>query len=121
TAPNNLYLARDGGYVLVAANNDAVFRRMAIAMEREDLLDDPRYGTIRDRNTNHEALDAEVAKWAATLDAREAAERMETAGVPTSLVNTIADIFADAHFRQRDMLLDIPHEKLGSVTVAGVV
>jgi len=121
TAPNNLYRARDGGYVLVAANNDAVFRRMALAMNRPDLLEDTRYASIRARNANHEALDAEVAKWAETLDAHQAVETMEAAGVPTSLVNTIADIFADEHFRQRDMLVSVPHERLGSVTVAGVV
>ena len=121
TAPNNLYRGSDGGYVLVAANNDAVFRRMAIAMDRADLLDDPRYASIRARNANHEALDAEVAKWAEALTAHEAVEKMEAAGVPTSLVNTIADIFADPHFRERDMLLNLPHEKLGDVTVAGIV
>lgn len=121
TAPNNLYRMRDGAYVLIAANNDAVFRRMALAMDRPELLEDSRYATIRDRNANHEALDAEVAKWAEALDAPEAVARMEAAGVPTSLVNTIADIFADPHFRERDMLVSVPHDRLGSVTVAGVV
>ncbi|MBI1621666.1 CaiB/BaiF CoA transferase family protein [Aquamicrobium zhengzhouense] len=121
TAPNNLYRGSDGNYVLIAANNDAVFKRMARAMDRADLLEDPRYTTIRGRNTNHEALDAEVAEWATTVTAREAAERMEAAGVPTSLVYTIADIFEDPHFRERDMLVPVPHETLGEVTVAGVV
>jgi crotonobetainyl-CoA:carnitine CoA-transferase CaiB-like acyl-CoA transferase len=121
TAPNNLYRGSDGNYVLIAANNDAVFERMAHAMGRADLLEDPRYQTIRGRNTNHEALDAEVAHWAETVTAREAADRMEADGVPTSLVYTIADIFEDPHFRQRGMLVPVPHETLGEVTVAGIV
>lgn len=121
TAPNNLYKGSDGGYVLVAANNDAVFDRMARAMGRADLLDDPRFATIRSRNANNEALDAEVEKWATARPAREAARIMENAGVPASLVNTIADIFADPHFHARDMLVRMPHDTLGGVTVAGVV
>jgi crotonobetainyl-CoA:carnitine CoA-transferase CaiB-like acyl-CoA transferase len=46
---------------------------------------------------------------------------MEAAGVPTSLVNTIADIFGEPQFRARDMLVDVPHPDLGTVTVHGIV
>ncbi len=121
TAPNNLYQAEDGRFVLVAANNNAVFQRMARAMERDDLAADPRFATIRARNANHVALDDEVAAWARTLPAATILARMEAEGVPVSLVNTIADIFSESHFRQRDMLVEVPHPVLGSVTLHGVV
>jgi succinyl-CoA--D-citramalate CoA-transferase len=121
TAPNNLYRTSDDCYVLIAANNDAVFHRMARAMGRPDLIDDPRFRTIRDRNGNNEALDAEVAAWALGQTARQATEAMEAAGVPTSLVNTIADIFGEPQFRARDMLVDVPHPDLGTVTLHGIV
>src|SRR5690606_29034484 len=121
TAPNNLYRASDDRYVLIAANNNAVFDRMTRAMQREDLARDPRFDTIRGRNTNHEVLDDEVARWAATLPAAEIVARMEAEAVPVSLVNTIADIFEDAHFRHRQMLLSVPHPVLGEVTLTGVV
>ncbi len=121
TAPNNLYRASDDRYVLIAANNNAVFERMARAMQRDDLWKDPRFNTIRGRNTNHMILDDEVAAWAATLPAAEIVERMEAEGVPVSLVNTIADIFVDPHFRHREMLLELPHPVLGTVMLNGVV
>ncbi len=121
TAPNNLYQTRDGAYVLLAANNNAVFQRMVVAMGREDLLADERYATIRGRNTNHVALDAEVAAWACELTADDIVARMEAEGVPNSRVNTIADIFDDPHFHHRDMLVKVPHSVLGSVTQHGVV
>lgn len=121
TAPNNLYRASDERYVLIAANNNAVFERMARAMQRDDLWKDPRFSTIRGRNTNHTILDEEVAAWAATLPAAEIVERMEAEGVPVSLVNTIADIFVDPHFRHREMLLELPHPVLGTVMLNGVV
>ena len=43
------------------------------------------------------------------------------AEVPVSCVNTIADIFEDQHYRAREMLMKIPHPKLGEVTMTGVV
>lgn len=121
TAPNNLYRTIDGGYVLLAANNDAVFTRMCRAMGRDDLLEDLRYATIRGRNEHHEALDVEVAAWASGAEAAEIIDRMDAAGVPCSTVNTVADIFADPHFRARDMLLKVAHPVLGALTVPGVV
>jgi crotonobetainyl-CoA:carnitine CoA-transferase CaiB-like acyl-CoA transferase len=120
TAPNNLYLTRDGAYVLIAANNDAVFHRLAEVMGRADLINDPRFRTIRDRSANDDALDREVAEWARSVDSENAIGLLEEAGVPTSRVNTVADIFTDAHFRARDMLLEMPHPELGSVTVNGI-
>lgn len=121
TAPNNLYPTADGTYVLIAANNNAVFERLARAMDRPDLAGDERYATIRKRNENHLALDAEVAEWAKTVTSDEAMRRLEDAGVPSSLVNTVADIFAEQHFRDREMLLEVPHPDLGAVTVPGVI
>lgn len=121
TAPNNLYLTSDGDYVLIAANNNAVFERLAAAMERPELAEDERYSNIRKRNENHLALDAEVAKWASTVTTAEAMRRLEECGVPSSLVNTVADIFTEPHFRAREMLLEVPHPKLGTLTVPGIV
>lgn len=121
TAPNNLYLTSDGAYVLIAANNNAVFHRLANAMDRADLIDDPRFLNIRDRSANDDALDKEVAKWAQSVDSKHAIERLEQAGVPTSRVNTVADIFEDEHFKARDMLLNVAHPDLGAVTVPGVM
>ncbi len=121
TAPNNLYLTRDGAYVLIAANNNAVFHRLARVMNREDLITDPRFVNMRDRSANDDALDREVAEWAKSVDSDHAIALLENAGVPASRVNTVANIFDDPHFRARHMLLSLPHPHLGELTVTGVV
>ena len=46
---------------------------------------------------------------------------MIDAGVPASRIFNVADIFADAHYKARDMLVELPDPDLGTVTVAGVV
>jgi len=35
--PSNTYTTRDGKYVVIGANGDAIFRRMMTAIGREDL------------------------------------------------------------------------------------
>ena len=120
-APNNLYKAKDGAYLLVAANNEATFKRLIDAMGRPELLSDPRFATIGVRWLHADAIDAEVGAWVVQHTAKEGAALLEAAGVPASLVYTLADIFEDPHYQAREMLLPVPHPKLGSLTQMGIV
>lgn len=120
-APNNLYKAKDGAYLLVAANNEATFKRLIDAMGRPELLSDPRFATIGVRWQHVDAIDAEVGAWVGQFSARDGAAKLEAAGVPASLVYTLADIFEDPHYKAREMLLQVPHPKLGSLTQMGIV
>src|SRR5690606_21746442 len=104
-APNNLYPAADGSYVLIAANSQAVYERLARAMGREELIADPRFATIRARWDNVDALDAIIGDWVGSQDAKAVEATLEAAGVPVSRVYTLPDIFEDPHYRARDMLL----------------
>jgi succinyl-CoA--D-citramalate CoA-transferase len=121
TAPNSLYPTRDGAYILLAANNDAIFRRLTEAMGRPELSSDPRFSDPRARALNIDALDAEIELWTRAHDAGDTQVKLDKAGVPASPVYTIADIFNDEHYRSRDMLLEAPHPVLGKLTVPGIV
>ncbi len=121
TAPNSLYPSSDEHWVLIAANNDAIFRRLATAMGHPDWGTDPRYATQRARGERVEEVDEMVAGWTRRHTAKELQHLLVEAEVPVAAVYTIADIFEDQHYRAREMLLHIPHPKLGEVTMAGVV
>ena len=120
TAPNNLYLGEDGGYVLITANNDKVFERLAQTMGMPELITDPRFATVRARAANVDEIDAIVAGWVKRRSVRAVQDQLDAAGVPVSLVYTVADIFADPHFRARDMLVPVPHAQLGQLTMTGI-
>lgn len=120
-APNNLYSARGGAYVLIAANNDATFARLMKAIGREALIDDPRFATITGRWNAVDALDAEISAWTGRHDAGEIEALLDAAGVPCSRVYTLADAFDDPHYAAREMLLQAPHPKLGTLTQVGIV
>ncbi|WP_395643879.1 CaiB/BaiF CoA transferase family protein [Rudaea sp.] len=120
-APNNLYLAHDGTFVLIAANSQNVYQRLCRAMDRPDLIDDPRFATIRSRWEHVDALDAIIGEWVGSRAAADVETTLEAANVPTSRVLTLPDIFDNAHYRAREMLLSVPHARLGSVALAGIV
>ena len=121
TAPNSLYPTSDGSWVLIGANNDPIFRRLAALMSHPEWGSDPRYATQRARGERVDEVDGLVADWTRLQTADALLQRLIEAEVPASRVNTIADIFEDQHYRARQMLLQVPHPVLGGVTMAGVV
>ena len=121
TAPNSLYPTNDQQWVLIGANNDAIFQRLTKIMGHTEWGIDPRYSTQRARGERVDEVDGLVSDWTSQRSAEEVQRLLVEAEVPVSRVNTIADIFEDQHYRARQMLLKIPHPKLGDVTMTGVV
>lgn len=120
-APNMLYQTRDEGWIHIAAASDAVFNRLTDLMGRPELKDDPRFATAVARADNMQAIDDIVAGWTIKLELSELERLLEKAVVPAARIYSVADIFDDPHFRRREMLVDVPDQALGPVTVAGIV
>ena len=120
-APNSLYPTSDGAYVLIAANSDPTFKRLIDTMGRPELLEDPRFNSIRARGSNLDACNGVVANWTSRYSASEIEAMLVQAEVPVSRVNTIADIYGDPHYKAREMLVQVPHPTLGHTTQHGVV
>jgi formyl-CoA transferase len=120
-APSNLYRSRDGKWMVIAANRDNLFRRLCDVMGRPGMADDERYATHTARGERQEELDALIAAWAAEHDAAELDAKLNEAGVVAGPVYSIADIFSDPHFREREMLVEHSDQELGPVVGPGVV
>jgi crotonobetainyl-CoA:carnitine CoA-transferase CaiB-like acyl-CoA transferase len=121
TAPNSLYPTKDGSFVLIAANNDVIFKRLAQAIDQPELSTDERFATQRARAARVKEVNKIVEDWAAHHSAAEIETRLIAAEVPVSKVFTIEDIFHDPHFKQREMLVQVPHPEFGELTMMGVV
>ena len=85
-APSNVYPTADGSSVLIAANQDSVFRRLAAAMGKPELADDPRYATHGARGVNMAELDERVARWSAGYDTDALLSTLDAAGVPAGRI-----------------------------------
>src|SRR5215510_9211864 len=70
-APSNVYPTGDGSSVILAANADAVYRRLCTAMDRPDLTTDDRFATHAARGANMAALDAEITTWTSAYAAKD--------------------------------------------------
>jgi len=120
-APSNIFKSRDDTWVVIAANQDAVFRRLCDAMGRPELADDPRYATHLARGENQEEVDGLVAEWAAQHDAHEIDRILNEAGVVCGPIYSIAEIFEDPQFRAREMLVEHVDPGFGPYVGPGIV
>src|SRR4051794_19525439 len=120
-APSNLFRSRDGTWMVIAANQDNVFRRLCEAMEQPELADDARFATHVPRGENQDELEGLVAEWAARHDAHEIDARLNAAGVVCGPIHTIADIFEDPQFAAREMLTEHEDPEFGTYVGPGIV
>jgi succinyl-CoA---D-citramalate CoA-transferase len=120
-APSNIFKSRDDTWVVIAANQDAVFRRLCEAMGRPELADDPRYATHLARGENQKEVDGLVAEWAAQHDAHEIDRILNDAGVVCGPIYSIAEIFEDPQFRAREMLVEHVDPDFGPYVGPGIV
>jgi succinyl-CoA---D-citramalate CoA-transferase len=118
-APSNVYPAWDG-QVLIAANQDSVFGRLAAAMGQPELAGDPRFASHQARGRHMAELDERIADWTAARPARQVLDRLHEAGVPAGLVYEPEDMLADPQFRARRSLVEVPDRDHGHVTMAAV-
>ena len=114
-APTNTYLCADGKWLCIAGNSDLIFRRLMEMIGRAELSADPRMATNGGRCAHAAELDAAIGQWTRTLPAVAAEAALEAAEVPCSRLYDIADCAADAHFRARDMVMEVQDPLLGPV------
>lgn len=102
--PTNTYPCGDGKYVVIGANGDAIFKRLMIALNREDIANDPLYSTNERRNVKEKEIDNIIEQWTLSLSSKEVLVELEMAGVPSGPIYNVEDMFNDGHFKDRNML-----------------
>ncbi len=119
-APSNVYPTRDGGMILIAANQDTVFSRLAEAMGQPELAKDERYATHTARGARQKELDDLIADWTRTIDAAEVEKLMDQFGIPSGKIYRTPEMLEDAHFRARQAIVTTMHPKFGELRMQNV-
>lgn len=105
-APSNIYQSANGSWVVIAANQDTVFRRLCAAMGRPELATDERFADHVARGRNQDQLDKIIGDWAAQRRPDEIISTLSEAGVISGPINTVAEVVDDPQLRARGMIAD---------------
>ena len=108
------------GELVVAVGNDQLWRTFCGVLGADDLADDPRFRTNKDRVAAREALRPMLVE---RLRARPAAEwlaDLKAAGVPCGGVRDLEQVFTDPQVLERAMVVALDHPVAGAIRQLGV-
>jgi crotonobetainyl-CoA:carnitine CoA-transferase CaiB-like acyl-CoA transferase len=121
SAPRNVYRCSDGGYVALSGSTETMARRVFKTIDRPDMIADERFSSNAARVKNRSLVDEAVGGWFAERKRDEALETMRQAGVTVGPVYTIADAVTDAHFREREIVVEAEDAELGAMPMHNIV
>jgi crotonobetainyl-CoA:carnitine CoA-transferase CaiB-like acyl-CoA transferase len=112
--PYQAFAAADG-YMMVAAGNDNLFRRLCAVLERPGLAEDLRFRGNKDRVVHRAELIPILADIFATRPVAHWAGLLEAAGIPNGPLNTLDQVVADPQTEALGMIQRKPGSALGLV------
>jgi formyl-CoA transferase len=124
SAPSDTYPCKGGGpndwcFVYTSRAGNRQWQRLLTVIGREDLLDDPRFATPKDRVEHIDEVDALIASWTRRRDKVEVMETLGQAGVAAGAVLDTAELMDDPFLRKRGMFVTVDHPVRGEVTIPG--
>ncbi len=105
-APSNIYPTADSSWVVIAANQDTVFRRLCGAMGQPELATDDRFLNHVARGRNQDEIDEIIGAWAAERLPADIIATLSEAGVISGPINTVAEVVTDPQLLARGMIAD---------------
>lgn len=119
-APSNAYPCADG-MVVIGGNGDSIFKRLMIAIGRDDLATDPELAGNPGRVKRVAEIDEAIGAWTQARAVNQVLDVLNAASVPVGRIYTAQDIAEDPHYRARDMVLPVTTHDGLTVEVPGIV
>lgn len=119
--PSNTYPCKDGKYIVIGGNGDAIFKRFMYAIGRKDLAEDPQFQKNKGRSENADFLDKTIAAWTGSMELNEALDILDEAKVPAGPIYSIEDIVQDPQYKEREMIQEFQLNEHDSLKIPGIV
>jgi crotonobetainyl-CoA:carnitine CoA-transferase CaiB-like acyl-CoA transferase len=121
TSPRNVYKTRDGRWISISASMQSMAERLYAAVGVPDMIKDPRFADNSARLAHAEEAERPVAEFIARHDCDECLAIFEKAEVTAAPIYDIDQFVADPHVQARQILVDVPDDEIGSVTIHNVI
>lgn len=121
SSPRNVYRTRDGSFFAVSGTTASAAETIIRLIGGDDLLLDPRFSTHEARTRHAEELDQLVAAWIAERDIADVEAAFMEAGAAGIRVLSMAEVFADPHYRARETFVEVEDDEVGRVTIPAPV
>ncbi len=109
----------NGEYIVIAAGNDLLFKKLSEAIDREDLAKDSRFESNALRTKNYAVLKPEIEQALSVKPALEWLSILSKAGVPCGPINNIQQVINDAQIGARNMIIQTRDPVAGDLKMSG--
>src|SRR3989442_1426669 len=113
--PGGAYETVDGKWIVFTTPAQHLFERLCAMIGAPELPRDERFATAPAREKHIPEILGMIEQWFAERPFADAVKALEGHDIPFSPIMSMADVFADPHYRERQMILDVPAEGLGSL------
>ena len=113
-APYNVYPTRDG-HIAIICVNETHWKSLLKAMQREDLLVDPRFADLKRRVEHMDEVDELVAGFTEQQPKKALFDLLMSHRVPCAPVRDLDEVVNDAHMHARRALEWVEHPMYGRV------
>jgi crotonobetainyl-CoA:carnitine CoA-transferase CaiB-like acyl-CoA transferase len=121
-APSSAYPTKDNRWIVIAANSEPLFAKLAALMGKPALATDPRFTSNPGRVEHVVELDRLIGAWTMQLAADDVERRLTEADIPCTPIYSAAECAADPQFRHRGMVRDVQDPTFGrAVLHPGIV
>lgn len=121
SAPANVFRTSDGQYVSLSGSTQATFVGNAKAIDRPDLLEDPKFDTNQTRFANREEINEIYTEWFDNHTQAEAIESFARENGTLAPIYSVAQIFEDPQFAAREAIVPVQDDDFGEVRLQAVV
>jgi len=106
--------SRDG-FLLITAFSDREFGGLCRALERTDLIEDPRFRSLEDRMRDWEPLHAILDEVIRGFDTADLCERLDRESIPNAPINWPETLHEDPQVAHRGIIFDSEHPHWGPI------
>ena len=119
TVPTGVFATSDG-FINLAAIGQTMWKRLCVALDAPQLIDEPGFGSDPERVQNRARVNAAIGAAFKTRTTADWTERLLKAGVPCGPIYTVDHMFADPQVKHLGMARPMHHPELGDIEVVGL-
>ena len=121
TSPRNAYATSDGRYVALSGSIQTMAERLFRVIGHNNMNNDPKFKTNADRVAHRDEVDDIVGGWIGDRTLDEVLEVFRREGITGGPINDISQIVEDSHFKEREIIVDLPDDEMGSIPMHNII
>jgi CoA:oxalate CoA-transferase len=104
------FLCANETQIVITANTERMWQGVCRVLGQQELIDDPRFLSGKERHANQKELYAIIEPAFREKTAAEWVPLLEAEGIPVAVVNTLDRVVSDPQIEQREMVQTLSHD-----------